>query len=224
MILLSNKKMQINSVISLESIKNDFNFNLLNNNEFNAKVFFHKILVNLDWTDNLNNCDLIDDLFTTCYKVDFHNDKVKILEKVDLNDYILEIFICLLENNFELNSHISTYIYEYLALNPEILLFVRDNPDLILSLLKKSFNNSIYSITSVCLLLDNFNIFNNDYLNEIGILIGKCINTNDFYSENILIDLINIGKKTNAYDICVLEELLAYKIGEDNCELPFPIN
>lgn len=224
MVLLSNKKMQMNSVISLRSIKNDFSFNLLNNNELNTKVFFHKILISLDGSDNLNNYDLIDDLFTTCYKVDFHNDKVKILEKVDLNNYILDIFNCLLHNNFELNSHISTYIYDYLVLNPEIILFARNNPDLILNLLKKSFNNSIYSITSVCLLLDNFNVFDKDYLNEIGILIGKYINTNDFYSKNILVDLINIGKKTNAYNIHVLEELLAYKIEEDNCELPFPIN
>lgn len=223
MVLLSNKEININSIISLGSIKNDFNFSLVNN-KLDSKMFFHKALISLDWIDTLSNCDLVDDLFTVCYKVDVYGDKVKILEKIDLNNYIEDIFIYLLNNNLELNSNISTYIYNYLKLNPEIILFVKNNPNLILSLLTKSFNQSIYSITSLCSLLDNFNIFDNNYLNEVGILIGKCININDFYSKNILVSLINIGKKTNAYNIDILEELLVSKIDEDNSELPFAIN
>lgn len=221
MILLSNKNLEVNSKLNLKRIEDDFSFNLINNECLNTEMFFHKILVPIDWGDEKKDYDLVDDLYTICYNVELFDEEVKIINKIDLNKYIEDIFNNILNKTFNLNSYISTYIKEYVVLNPEISFFMKKNRDLILSLFKKSLNNSIYSTSSIYFLISNFNIFDKDYLKEIGLLVKGFININDFYCKWLLVDLIYIGNKTNSYNTTKLEEALSFVIEEEDNPLPF---
>lgn len=221
MILLSNKNLEVNSKLNLEKIKGDFSFNLINNEDLNSEIFFHKILIPIDWGDGKEDYDLVDDLYTVCYDIELFNGEIKIVKKINSNKYIKNIFNTLLNSAFNLNSYISTYINDYVTLNPEITVFIKNNRDLILSLFKKSLEDSIYSALSIDSLISNFNIFDKDYLKEIGLLVEKFIDINGFYSKDLLVNLIHIGNKTNSYNTCKLEEILNFLIEEEDNPLPF---
>lgn len=221
MILLSNKNLEVNSTLNLKKIKGDFSFNLINEEDLNTGIFFHKALVPIDWGDEKEDYDLVDDLYTVCYNIEFFDEEIKILNKINLNKYIEDIFNVLLNDTFDLILDISTYIKEYITLNPEITVFVKNNRDLILNLFKKSLKNSIYSASSIYSLISNFNIFDKNDLKEIGLLVEKFIDVNDFYCKNLLIDLIHIGNETNSYNTYKLEEMLSSIIEEENNPLPF---
>lgn len=221
MILLSNKNLEVNSKLNLEKIKGDFSFNLINNEDLNSEIFFHKILIPIDWGDGKEDYDLVNDLYTVCYDIELFDEEIQIINKINLNKYIKNIFNTLLNSAFNLNSYISTYINDYVTLNPEITVFIKNNRDLILSLFKKSLEDSIYSASSIDSLISNFNIFDKDYLKEIGLLVEKFIDINGFYSKDLLVNLIHIGNKTNSYNTCKLEEILNFLIEEEDNPLPF---
>ena len=221
MILLSNKNLEVNSKLNLEKIKGDFSFNLINNEDLNSEIFFHKILIPIDWGDGKEDYDLVNDLYTVCYDIELFDEEIQIINKINLNKYIKNIFNTLLNSAFNLNSYISTYINDYVTLNPEITVFIKNNRDLILSLFKKSLEDSIYSALSIDSLISNFNIFDKDYLKEIGLLVEKFIDINGFYSKDLLVNLIHIGNKTNSYNTCKLEEILNFLIEEEDNPLPF---
>lgn len=221
MILLSNKNLEINSKLNLKRVNDDFSFNLVNNEDLNTEIFFHKILVPIDWGDGKEDYDLVDDLYTVCYNVELFDEEIQIVNKINLNNYIKGIFNTLLNKNFDLILDISTYVNEYIVLNPEIVVFIKNNQDLILSLFKKSLKDSISSVSSIDLLISTFNIFDKNYLKEIGLLVKEFIDINGLYYKEILLNLIHIGNKTNSYNTDKLEEILSSIIEEEENPLPF---
>lgn len=221
MILLSDEKLELNTAMKKINVLNSDSFKLINKNDLNTEMFFYKRINLIDIEDGYTHSYLADDVYTIGYIVDCVDDVIYIKTKLDLSKYYYEIFDILLNRPLYLNLNISMYIKEFIFLNPELESYISNNMELLLNLFKKSLNESIDSVSSICYILKRFNVFTVSALNDLGNEISRLIEINCFYNKELLIDLIYIGDEFQLYNTYQLKYELKYIIENENNELPF---
>ena len=221
MILLSNKEIQECEKIALNDIKANSSLALFNHNDLNSDSFFYKFLASSCTTQEFIDFEPVDNVFTTAYNVQFLDNEIVVIEKIDMTNYIEDILKNFLSKDLDLYYYTPKYLNELFCLNSELSNMFIDYEKLTLDIFKNSLNESIYSASSIRNILDNCNTFSPNYLEYVGRLIENNLNDCLFFSERLLNDLIYLGRKCKIYTTYKLQERLEYLMSVNENSLPF---
>lgn len=216
MFLLSRFPLDINSKIKCNEIKS--NHACLTNN-LTYKSFFIQSLVE---SNLYYDIEPIDNMYIIAYKVSYiSQDSLKIIEKVDLSKYIEDILSDLNCKKFDFYNYTPEYLYNFVKNNKELKFILRDHFNIIKDILKKSLNESIYSISSIRNFVEVSDdvefLYKESFLSDY---IDSC-SPNSFYSTKILDDLIFFAENTNSKNLTIFKYIKNIKWKDDMKINPF---
>lgn len=218
MFLLSNKELQEKQVILFNELKLNKDINLLNKKELNYSSFFYSILLENEYKD----IELIDNVFVTAYYIDnIKGDVIRIGNKINMNLYMRDILNSFLTKEYNFCKYTPIYLKDILKYNHELCTNLSEYEELIFSILKKSIDESIYSISSIRKLLEEKNNYSCSFLNRVGALVKNYITEDIMFNKSILSDIVYLGQKTESYDISLFVQKLNALLEEEKNPLPF---
>lgn len=221
MFLFSSNKLESNSILNYDEVVNSFDFKLIEKDCFNIDSFFYKRLNPLHLDYGKIEFDLIDDIYTVCYFIELKQNKIYILNKMDLSICFNELLLHILNKPLDLNLPIANYLDMYIDINPEICYLISNNLDVILKLLKRSLFDSIDSVSAIYNIINKINISDEVFLKDVGMNIHSILDFNHFYPISLLNDLILLGDNKEIYDTTLLKEKYRLMLEEQNSFLPF---
>ena len=179
MIILSTKKINTKE-IGINECK--LKYLILEKEEHNKNnsLFLKKSLEILG--DDIE--DVVDDLYLVAYNCKVEDERIEILDKVSMVEYLNNILYYLLSNELNFKYYSSKYIKLLLDLNPEIINTLKSNLDTLFILLEKDISESIYTINSILDIIKILNISDKNYLNHLGKIIENSLNQNNIYSKD----------------------------------------
>lgn len=221
MILLSNKEIQEHKKLTLHDISLNSSLALFNYNDLSCDSFFYKFLTSSCTCQDFIDFEPVDSLFTIAYNVRILDDDVIVGKKIHMTQYIEGILRKISNKKLDLYYYTPKYLNELFCLNSELSNMFIDYEKLTLNIFKNSLNESIYSVSSIRYIVDNYDVFSASYLEHLGVFIGNNLTDCLFFSEALLNDLIYLGEKCKSYNTYKLQKRLDYLLSENQNPLPF---
>ena len=217
MIILSNKKLDTNSILKQSDLTN--NFLILKKSELdkNHSFFLFKILV--DFNEEITY--LVDDLYTIAYDCKILDSGILILKKVSMTEYLKSILDILIDSHYDFRCYKSSYTQQYITYNPEIKKDIISNLDTLLRIFKEDIKESIYSSSDILSVIKLLDIQSESFLKELGKSLKDSIDKNNLYTKNTLLDLIELTRITDKSSLIKLEKELDILLKEEESDLPF---